>query len=93
MSLVRIGAKHQVVIPRGVLTRLGLEEGDYVEIAVENNQGIIRPKRAIKRDESLGQKAAAAIQEGLEDVAAGRVGNGMKKGEDTRAHLDALKRP
>src|SRR5262245_34865672 len=75
MSLVKIGPKHQVVIPKEVFAKLRLSAGDYVEIAYENRRAWIRPKRVINReeDEPLGPETRAGREESLRDVKEGRV--------------------
>ena len=72
MSLVRIGSKNQVVIPKSVRTQLGVGPGDYVEIDFDRNRALIKPKKIVDRDELLGPKTRAAIQQALKEVKKGR---------------------
>ena len=92
MSLVRVGSKNQVVIPKNVRSRLGVRPGDYVEIDIERNRALIKPQKIVDRDEPIGPKTRAAIRQGLRDVAAGRVSRPLDTARDVQAHLDALKK-
>jgi len=49
MSLVKIGPKHQITIPKEVFSALNLEAGDYVEIEAREGKGIINPKRVVEK--------------------------------------------
>lgn len=73
MSLVRVGSKNQVVIPKDVRVQLGVGPGDYVEIAFENKRASIRPKKIVDRDEPIGPKTKAAIRQGLKDIKEGKI--------------------
>ena len=94
MPLVKVGSKHQVVIPKDVRTKLGVHPGDYVEIALGENQAIIKPKKVVDSytDERIGAKTKAAIQQGLRDVADGRVSKPLRTAGEVQVHLDALKK-
>lgn len=94
MPLVKVGTKHQVVIPKAVRTRLGVKPGDYVEIVLGKNQAIIKPKSIVDRwtDEPIGPLTRAGIKRGLKDAARGRVTKPKKTAKQVRAHLDKLKK-
>ena len=49
MALVKIGPKHQVTIPKDVFENLQLEEGDYLEVLVQNGKGVMIPKRVVEK--------------------------------------------
>lgn len=67
MSLVKIKEKFQVTIPTEIRKEIHLEEGDLLEVTIQNNIIILKPKAVIDRD------VETAIQEGLDDVKKGRV--------------------
>lgn len=67
MSLVKIKDKFQVTIPTEIRKEIHLEEGDLLEVTIQNNIIILKPKAVIDRD------VETAIQEGLDDVKKGRV--------------------
>ncbi len=77
MPLVKVGPKHQVVIPKGVREKLGVEPGDYVEVAFEHKQAVIKRKKVIDdfpvTDEPIGPKTRARIRQGMKEAAAGNV--------------------
>jgi AbrB family looped-hinge helix DNA binding protein len=92
MSLVKVGTRHQVVIPKSVRTSLRFKPGDYVEITVERQRAVIKPKKIVDRDEPIGPKTRAGIQQGLRDVAEGRVSKSLRTTGEIQSHLDALKK-
>lgn len=77
MPLVKVGPKHQVVIPKAVREKLGVDPGDYVEVAFENNQAVIKRKKIVDdfpiSDEPIGPKTRARIRQGLKDLKEGRI--------------------
>ncbi|OJI06778.1 hypothetical protein BK004_02300 [bacterium CG10_46_32] len=46
-SLTRLKQKGQITLPKRVRDRLGLSEGDFLEIDVEGGRGIIMPRRVV----------------------------------------------
>jgi len=52
MSLVKIGTRHQVTIPRKIVDEMELKPGDYVEIALEKGKIVILPKEIIDKDDA-----------------------------------------
>ncbi len=77
MPLVKIKTKGQITLPHQVRKRLGLAEGDVVEIDVENGHGVIIPQRLVpatpapklsakeQRTLEAAKKKIAAIQKDL----------------------------
>lgn len=49
MPVVRVKRKFQVTIPAEVRERLGLAEGDYLEVTEEGNQIVLKPKVVLDR--------------------------------------------
>lgn len=50
MPLVTVKRRHQVTIPARLRGELPVEEGDILEISVENGSFILTPKRVTDRD-------------------------------------------
>lgn len=77
MPLVKVKTKGQITIPKKVRDRLGILEGDMVEIDVEGGKGVILPRRVVaaaptprlsakeQRALTRAQKKIAAIQKDL----------------------------
>jgi AbrB family looped-hinge helix DNA binding protein len=62
-SIVKIGASRQVIIPKKIHDRLGLEPGDYLEVELKDHTVVLTPKALVEK----------RLVEALEDVKAGRV--------------------
>ena len=96
MALVKIGSKHQVVIPKTVFAEMGLAPGDYVDISTNRGHAVIKRKKVVddfpETDEPIGPKTRAGIQQGLKDIAAGRVSKPLRTSEEIQAYLDSLKK-
>lgn len=75
MGLSRIRSKGQITIPDEIRRVLRLKEGDLVEVAIENESIVLRPKKLVDASQAwfwtdpwqAGEREASA------DVAAGRV--------------------
>lgn len=62
-SVVKLGTSRQVIIPKKIHDRLGLEPGDYLEVELLNDKVILTPKALVEK----------RLAEALEDVKHGRV--------------------
>ena len=95
MPLVKVGPKHQVVIPKEVREKLGVAPGDYVEVAFKRNRVVIERKKIVDdfpyTDEPLGPKMAASLREALEVVREGKVSKPLRTDEEVQRYLDSLK--
>ena len=49
MSLVKIGPKHQITIPKEIFEALHLYVGDILEVTVQDGKGIILPKQVMDK--------------------------------------------
>ena len=49
MSLVKIGPKHQITIPKEIFKALHLYVGDILEVTVQDGKGILLPKQVIDK--------------------------------------------
>ena len=61
-SIVKIGASRQVIIPKKIHDRLGLEPGDYLEVELQEDKVVLTPKALVEK----------RLAEALEDVKHGR---------------------
>jgi AbrB family looped-hinge helix DNA binding protein len=51
MSIVKVGPRRQVTIPKEIFTKLHLEEGDFIEARAEDQKIVLVPKKlATKTD-------------------------------------------
>ena len=78
MPLAKVKPKGQVTIPASIRADLGLNEGDYVEVAREDNRIVLTPKVVVDRHPAID----AALAEGLADIAAGRVSPKFKSAKE-----------
>lgn len=51
-ELIQIRKKSQLTLPASVRKELGLEEGDYIEVRVEDGNVILRPKKLIDKSQA-----------------------------------------
>jgi AbrB family looped-hinge helix DNA binding protein len=60
MPVVRVKRKFQVTIPAEVRKRLGLAEGDYLEVTEEDSHIVLKPKVVLDKpdEETLAQLEA-----------------------------------
>jgi antitoxin MazE len=75
MPTTKVTRHGQITLPASVRAQLGIEEGDIVEINVEEERAVLMPKRLVDKSQAYfwtkqwqeGEKEAA------EDIKAGRV--------------------
>ncbi|MGH7842104.1 MAG: AbrB/MazE/SpoVT family DNA-binding domain-containing protein [Candidatus Binataceae bacterium] len=60
---MKLGASRQVVIPKRIHDRLGLRPGDYLEVNLERDGVVFRPKALVEK----------RLAEALKDIKQGRV--------------------
>ena len=46
-TIMKISPQGQIRIPRKIMSSLGMEKGDYVEVAVEEGQVVLKPRKLI----------------------------------------------
>lgn len=51
-ELVQIRKKAQVTLPLSVRKELGIEEGDFLDIRVENREIVLRVKKLVDKDQA-----------------------------------------
>ena len=67
--ITKVGPKYQVTIPKAARDALGIGVGDFVEATVSKAGVLLRPKTLIDKHPDIER----GIQEGLDDLKAGRV--------------------
>jgi len=79
----------QVTLPASVRRKLGIEEGDIVEVVVEDDKAVLLPKKIIDKSQAYfwTKEWQEAEREASEDVRAGRVKT-FDTVEDLLADLD-----
>jgi AbrB family looped-hinge helix DNA binding protein len=46
-TIMKISPQGQIRIPQKVMTRLGIEKGDYIEVDIEERQIVLKPRKLI----------------------------------------------
>jgi AbrB family looped-hinge helix DNA binding protein len=83
-TVMKISPQGQIRIPKGFMEKLGVEKGDYIEVALENGQISLKPRKLI--DPSQGwywtrewQKEEAEVDE---QIKKGEISPEFKTAED-----------
>lgn len=73
--LSKVTRHGQITLPAAVRRKLGVEEGDLVEIEVTDDRAVIVPKKLVDKSQAYfwTKKWQAAEKEASEDIKAGRV--------------------
>jgi len=51
-AIMKISPQGQIRIPKKVMTTLGIEKGDYVEVDIEERQIVLKPRKLIDPSQS-----------------------------------------
>jgi AbrB family looped-hinge helix DNA binding protein len=88
MTLMRVRPKGQLTLPDSIRRAVHLEEGDYLEVAVEEGAIVMRPKKLIDADQAWFWSPAwqRGEREASEDIARGR----MRRSDSGDEFLDSL---
>ena len=72
---VKVGVRHQVVIPQKIARRLRIEEGTFLEAREEDGAIVLRPQIMIPREDAWfwSPEWQAKEREADADLAAGRI--------------------
>ncbi len=75
MTLVRVGSKAQITLPVNVRQALGIAEGDYLRIVVEDHRIVLVPQALVTKlpPAVLSEQGEQMLEEALQDVREGRV--------------------
>jgi AbrB family looped-hinge helix DNA binding protein len=71
-TIVKVGQRRQVVIPKEICEDLGLGEGDSVEVTPTKGGVLITPKKLDHRDDVLSTEDAKSLRRGLAQMRKGR---------------------
>ncbi|OGO32238.1 MAG: hypothetical protein A2Z29_00420 [Chloroflexi bacterium RBG_16_56_11] len=65
----------QVTLPASVRRKLGIEEGDIVEVVVEDDKAVLLPKKIVDKSQAYfwTKEWQDAEREASEDIKAGRI--------------------
>lgn len=79
----------QVTLPASIRKKLGIQEGDIVEVLIEEDKAILLPKKIIDKSQAYfwSKEWQTAEKEASEDIKAGRVKE-FSKTEDLIKELD-----
>jgi len=91
MSIVKVGPKFQVTIPKKVREVAHLEVGDYVETYVVEGAIVLRPKKLVDKEESWfwAEEWQKKEREADDDISAGRVYGPFGTVEDLKRSLES----
>jgi len=75
MPTSKVTRHGQITLPAAVREQLGIEEGDIVEIKVEEERAVLMPKRLVDKSQAYfwTRRWQKAEKEADEDIKAGRV--------------------
>jgi len=75
MPMSKVTRHGQVTLPASVRKQLGIEEGDLVEIEVEDERAVLMPKKLVDKSQAYfwTKRWQNAEREAGEDIKAGRV--------------------
>ena len=67
----RVGPRRQVVIPREILERLHIREGDVVAIGERHGAIVVKPKRVVNQDDVLTPAEEKTVRRGIAQLRRG----------------------
>ena len=75
MPTSKVTRNGQITLPASVRKQLGIEEGDLVEIEVEDEKAVLMPKKLVDKSQAYfwTRKWQEGEREADEDIKAGRV--------------------
>jgi AbrB family looped-hinge helix DNA binding protein len=75
MPTTKVTRHGQITIPASVRKRLGIEEGDLVEIEIDDEKAVLVPKKLVDKSQAYfwTRKWQEGEQEADEDIKTGRV--------------------
>ena len=73
MSVGKVGKRRQVIIPKKICEELGLQEGDLVEIELNEEEGVIllKPKKLVDAEDVLSPEEEELVAKGFEQIRKG----------------------
>ena len=75
MPTSKVTRHGQITLPASVRKRLGIEEGDLVEIEIEDERAVLMPKKLVDKNQAYfwTKRWQEGEREAAEDIEAGRV--------------------
>lgn len=75
VALVRVRTKAEITLPLKVRQALGIEEGDYLLVVVEDHRIVLVPQALVTKQPAavLSAQGEEMLEEALQDVREGRV--------------------
>jgi len=67
-----VGLRRQLIIPREMLDKLNIREGDFVALQTQANGVLIKPKRAVDPDDILSPEESALIAKARREIRTGK---------------------
>ena len=85
---IQLRKKAQLTLPQSVREKLGIEEGDFLDVQVRNGEIVLRVKKLIDKEQSWfwSERWQRGENEAEENIRAGRV----HKFSNSRAAIDFL---
>jgi AbrB family looped-hinge helix DNA binding protein len=76
-ELVQLRKKAQLTLPQSVREKLGIEEGDFMDIQVRNGEIVLKVKKLVDKEQSWfwTERWQRGEKEAEEDIRVGRVHN------------------
>jgi AbrB family looped-hinge helix DNA binding protein len=73
MPVVKILRHGQITLPKEIRKILGVEEGDLLELGLENARVFLRPKVLVDKETVLSEAGKVKIKEALEALEKGEI--------------------
>ncbi|MBI2097534.1 MAG: AbrB/MazE/SpoVT family DNA-binding domain-containing protein [Candidatus Vogelbacteria bacterium] len=67
----KVGQRRQVVIPKNIFEKIGLNEGDFIEIKDKHGSVMIKPQKFVGPGERLTHAEKKSIIRGFRDIKRG----------------------
>ena len=76
-ELVQLRKKAQLTLPLSVREKLGIEEGDFMDVQVRNGEVVLKVKKMVDKEQAWfwSQRWQQGEKEAEEDISASRVHN------------------
>ena len=91
MPQAKLRPKAQITIPKEIIEKLNLSEGEIFDVSVSDGRIVLRPQVVVPKDEAwlYTAEAQATLKRGLEDIAAGRTYGPFDNADDLIHSLDS----
>jgi len=74
-ELIQLRKKAQLTLPLSVRRKLGIEEGDFVDVQVRDGEIVLKPKKLVDKEQAWfwTERWQQGEKEAEEDIKAGRI--------------------